>query len=269
MIRFWEDRGVSAEVEGRLSAGQRRALIERLVTEQGAVQVEELAASLAVTPSTIRRDLQLLTDQGKLARTYGGAMPASSAEPSLGQRTALASAEKDRIAAWAADQVSIGDTLILDAGTTTGKLAHRLRERSGLTVITNSVMALTELVDADPVQVVSLAGELRHISQGFVGPLAELTLSRVTADKAFLGADGLDSRHGICEASLLQTRLKEQMIAQSREVFILADSSKLGAKPFNAWAPLPATWTLVTDTNADETDLAPFRCLAGVTIITV
>ena len=260
---------MGTEFGQRMTAGKRRALIERLVAEQGAVQVEELADALSVTPSTIRRDLSLLTDQGKLARTYGGAMPATSGEPSLGQRTTLANAEKDRIARWAAKQIVPGDTVLLDAGTTTGRLAHHLRDHAGLTVVTNGITVLTELVDADAVQVIGLGGEMRHISQGFVGPLAELTLSRISADKVFVGADGLDARLGICEASLLQTRLKEQMIARAREVYVLADRSKLGAAPFNAWAPLPANWTLVTDNAAPAAALAAFQGLGGARVITV
>ncbi|GAA0536269.1 DeoR family transcriptional regulator [Saccharopolyspora subtropica] len=260
---------MSTESGQRMPAGQRRALIERLVTEQGAVQVEQLAASLSVTPSTIRRDLSLLTEQGKLARTYGGAMPAATAEPSLGQRTRLATAEKDRIARWAAARIGSAEAVILDAGTTTGRLAHHLRDRAGLTVITNGITALTELADADAVRVIALAGEMRHISQGFVGPLAELTLSRITADKVFLGADGLDPRLGICEASLHQTRLKELMVERAREVYVLADASKLGTAPFNAWAPLPRSWTLVTDSSATDEALAPFRALPGAKVVVV
>jgi DeoR/GlpR family transcriptional regulator of sugar metabolism len=260
---------VGTEFRQRMTAGKRRALIERLVAEQGAVQVEELADALSVTSSTIRRDLSLLTDQGKLARTSGGAMPAAAGEPSLGQRTTLANAEKDRIARWAARQVVPGETVVLDAGTTTGRLAHHLRDHAGLTVVTNGITVLTELVDADAVQVIGLGGEMRHISQGFVGPLAELTLSRISADKVFVGADGLDARLGICEASLLQTRLKEQMIARAREVYVLADRSKLGAAPFKAWAPLPANWTLVTDNGASPAALAAFQELAGAEVVAV
>jgi DeoR/GlpR family transcriptional regulator of sugar metabolism len=256
--------------EHRLRAGERRALIERLVTTQGAAHVEELAQSLDVTPSTIRRDLSLLTEQGKLARTYGGAMPATHPpEASLGQRAGQAVAEKDRIARWAAGQVAEGDTIILDAGTTTGRLARHLRDRAGLTVITNGLTALTELAEAEGVEVIVLAGTLRHISQGFVGPLAELTLSRLTADRVFLGADGLDARLGICEASLLQTRLKELMIERAAEVFVLADSTKLGQSPFTAWAPIERPWTLVTDSGVTDETLAPFRALPATRVVVV
>ncbi|MEV7090522.1 DeoR/GlpR family DNA-binding transcription regulator [Streptomyces sp. NPDC093085] len=254
----------------RPRAGDRRELILRMVAADGTVAVEELARTLAVTPSTIRRDLALLTEQGKLARTYGGAItPGHAPEPSLNQRSGLAVAEKDRIARWAAARIARGDTVILDAGTTTGRLARHLRGRRELTVITNGLTTLVELAEADGIEVVTLGGTLRHVSHGFVGPLAELALSRLTADKVFLGADGLDAALGICEASLQQTSLKELMAARGAEVYVLADSGKFGQRPFTAWAPLDRAWTLVTDTGATEEQLAPFRESGNVTVVTV
>lgn len=257
----------------RLRAVDRRELIARTVAADGAVVVEELARTLEVTPSTIRRDLALLTEQGRIARTYGGAMSARTGEhepeTTVGQRAGLAVAEKDRIARWAAGHIGQGDTVILDAGTTTGRLARQLHARTELTVITSGLTVLKELADADGVQVVTLAGTLRHVSQGFVGPLAELTLSRLTADKVFLGADGLDARFGICEADIQQTALKELMTARAGEVYVLADSSKLGHRPFPVWAPLEVPWTLVTDTGATDEQLAPFRELPRTTVVTV
>ncbi|MFC9428408.1 DeoR/GlpR family DNA-binding transcription regulator [Streptomyces sp. NPDC056987] len=254
----------------RLRAADRRELILRMVAADGTVAVEELARTLAVTPSTIRRDLAHLTEQGKLARTYGGAItPGHTPEPSLNQRSGLAVAEKDRIARWAAARIAHGDTVILDAGTTTGRLAHHLRGQSELTVITNGLTTLVELAEADGVEVITLAGTLRHVSHGFVGPLAELALSRLTADKVFLGADGLDAKLGICEASLQQTSLKELMAARGAELYVLADSSKFGQRPFTAWAPLDRAWTLVTDTGATDEQLQPFRELEHVTVVMV
>jgi DeoR/GlpR family transcriptional regulator of sugar metabolism len=252
----------------RLKASQRREQIKRLTSAQGLVNVEQLAESFDVTPSTIRRDLSLLTERGELARTYGGAIATPQGrEPSLGERTRMAPAQKERIARLAASFVSDGETLILDAGTTTGRLARRLRGRERLTVITNGITTLTELADAENVDVICLGGDLRHISQGFVGPLAELSLARLTADRVFLGADGLDARFGICEASPVQTRLKELMMDRADHVYVLADSSKLGTAPFDAWAPIERPWTLITDSDATEEQLAPFRVLEPVTVL--
>jgi DeoR/GlpR family transcriptional regulator of sugar metabolism len=253
---------------GRLNASQRREQIRRLTSEQGLVNVEQLAESFDVTPSTIRRDLSLLTERGELARTYGGAIATGQdREATLGQRAAMAPAQKEQIARLAATFVSDGETLILDAGTTTGRLARRLRHRACLTVITNGMTTLGELADAEGVQVICLGGDLRQISQGFVGPLAELCLSRLTADRAFLGADALDARFGICEASPVQTRLKELMISRADQVYVLADSSKLGRTPFDAWAPIERPWTLITDCGASEEQLGPFRALREVTVL--
>jgi DeoR/GlpR family transcriptional regulator of sugar metabolism len=253
---------------GRLNASQRREQIKRLTSAQGLVNVELLAESFDVTPSTIRRDLSLLTERGELARTYGGAIATGQGrEATLGQRSAMAPAQKEQIARLAATFVTDGETLILDAGTTTGRLARRLRHREGLTVITNGMTTLGELADAEGVQVVCLGGDLRQISQGFVGPLAELCLSRLTADRAFLGADALDARFGICEASPVQTRLKELMMNRADHVYVLADSSKLGRTPFDAWAPIERPWTLITDCGASEEQLGPFRARSEATVL--
>jgi len=114
-----------------------------------------------------------------------------------------------------------------------------------------------------------LGGTLRHISHGLVGPLTDMNLARLTADRVFLGADGLTADRGICEASPVQTHAKELMAARADAVYVLADSSKIGSRPFSAWAPLEGPWTLVTDTGVTETQLAPFRKLDRVEIVTV
>ena len=245
--------------------------IQDLLAAHGEVRVEELGRMLNVTASTIRRDLAKLTREGNVARTYGGAVIASAEakESTLYQRSHHARAAKNAIGRWAAAQIRTGETAILDAGTTVGSLAHHLRGRDRITVITNSITSINELADADDIEVISLGGKLRHSSQSFVGPLADLTLGRVTADRAFLGADGLHAAHGICEASPDQTRTKELIMERARDVYVLADSSKLGQQPFHAWAPVREPWTLVTDDSATDEQLEPFRALAHVDVVVV
>jgi DeoR/GlpR family transcriptional regulator of sugar metabolism len=148
--------------------------------------------------------------------------------------------------------------VLLDSGSTTGALAHELRNARDLTVAVAGLTALQELVGAEGVHVECLGGTLRHVSQGFVGPLAEAALSRMTFDRVFLGADGVTAEEGICEASLQQTRLKELMMGRSERIYVLVDASKLGRRPFHAWARLPEKWTLVTDATVSGAALAPF-----------
>jgi DeoR/GlpR family transcriptional regulator of sugar metabolism len=238
----------------------RRSHIAQLLGRDGGVNVDELARLLNVTASTIRRDLTRLAVEGGIARTYGGAVSFANRaeEPPLHQRALQARAEKDAIGRWAANQIGEGETVILDAGSTVGRVAHHLRHRTGLTVITNGLTSVIELADSD-IRVVALGGELRHISHGFVGPLTDMTLARLSADRAFLGADGLVADRGICEASTVQTCTKELMAARSRKVYVLADGSKIAQAPFDAWAPLEQPWTLVTDSTATSEQLEPFR----------
>jgi len=245
----------------------RREEILRLATTTGLASVEELSQHFGVTASTIRRDLARLTADGRLARTYGGAMALNAhPEASLRQRTTEAYAPKRAIARWAAAQVQPGETVLLDAGSTVGALAHELRSASDLTVATTGLTALHELADVETVHVECLGGTLRPLSQAFVGPLTEAALERMTFDRVFLSADGVTAEGGICEADLRQTRLKELMARRAARTYVLAHAAKLGRAPFHAWAALPPGWTLVTDASATEADVAPFTA-RGIAVV--
>jgi DeoR/GlpR family transcriptional regulator of sugar metabolism len=247
----------------------RRSEIVRLAKTSGLAGVDELSVIFGVTPSTIRRDLGQLTAEGLLARTYGGAIALNAhPEPSIRQRTLEGFDAKRAIAKWAATQVLPGETILLDAGTTVGAMGEFLRETEGLTVITAGLTALEALADADSVRVECLGGTLRHLSQGFVGPLTESALARVSFDRAFLGADAVTADRGICEAELEQTRLKELMMERGAAVYVLAHAAKLGRRPFHAWAPLPPDVTVVTDSSATEAQIRPFTD-AGIEVVAV
>jgi DeoR/GlpR family transcriptional regulator of sugar metabolism len=245
---------------------RRRDEIVRLATTSGLASVDELSQTFGVTASTIRRDLALLTTEGRLARTYGGAMALTAhPETSLRQRIGEAFAAKRAIARVAAAEVGPGETVLLDAGSTVGALAHELRSVPGLTAVTVGLTALQELSDAEGVTVHCLGGTLRPLSQGFVGPLAEAALERVTFDRAFLGADGVTAE-GLCEADLSQTRLKELMARRAADVYVLAHGAKLGRRPFHAWARLEPGWTLITDSSAEPANVERLRS-AGITVV--
>ncbi|APU18227.1 DeoR/GlpR family DNA-binding transcription regulator [Actinoalloteichus sp. GBA129-24] len=244
----------------------RRESIVQMATN-GLANVDELSAHFGVTASTIRRDLAQLERSGALARTYGGAMAlVAHPESSLRQRVGEQFEAKRAIARWAASRIGAGETVLLDAGTTTGALAHELHSVPALTVVTTGMTALQELAVSDTVTVECLGGVLRPRSLGFIGPLAEAALERRTFDRVFLGADGVTAQEGICEADIRQTRLKELMARRSDRVYLLAHGAKIGRRPFHAWAPMPSQWTLVTDLSAREADLEPFRD-RGVTVV--
>lgn len=241
-----------------MKAAQRRSHIEATLGA-GGVTVASLAQQYGVVESTIRRDLAVLKGQGLIERTYGGAVSGLGTEPGVTERERLAQAEKDAIAREAASLVSDGDTVILDTGTTCAALARHLGDRHHLTVITSGFPVAEGLMGFDGTEVIMLGGSLRRQSRGTVGPVTEATLRGMTARLAFLGADGVVAGRGICEASPSQISLKTLMAEQSREVVVLADSTKLGKAPSHFWMPVHTPWTLITDSGADAEQVDRFE----------
>ncbi|TXN45948.1 DeoR/GlpR family DNA-binding transcription regulator [Methylobacterium sp. WL7] len=220
----------------------------------GEIDVDDLARRFGVSASTVRRDLQHLSDTKAVRRTYGGAiLAAAMPETTLDQRLAINGPEKQAIARAALALIADGETLILDAGSTVTAFGRLLIDRR-LRIITNNLALLPCLAQAPGIDLVVLGGGLRATSMSTVGPLAVEALQRMTADRTVMSADGVVAGRGLCEASLDQVALKSVMIAQARETIVLANAGKLGRAEQMAWAPLPRRWTLVTDATvpADE-----------------
>lgn len=248
----------------RTAVTERRAAIAGLLAG-GPVSVEELATRFAVTPSTIRRDLAILHEQGDIVRTYGGAL-AAPREESLHERETKAAAQKAAIAREAERRVAPGQFLLLDAGTTVGALAQRLAAWSAITVASSGLTTINALADAQDVELICLGGAVRHVSQGMIGPLAEQALAGLSADVVFLGADGVTAQRGVCESTAAQASLKQRMVQAASAVYVLADASKLGRNSSHWWTGLPVGWTLITDGGATDEQLAPFAA-AGVDVV--
>jgi DeoR/GlpR family transcriptional regulator of sugar metabolism len=243
---------------------RRERILELIRT--GEEDVEVLAGRLGVSPSTIRRDLAVMRDQGVVMRTYGGAvLVRREPEEALATRETENRAAKEAIADAAAARIADGDSVLLDAGSTVGALGGLLVSRR-LTVFTANLALVPVLAPGPAIELTVLAGAVRSMSMGVVGPLAEQTLRRITVDKVFLGCDGVVAERGLCEASAQQTSLKELMAEQAAEVFVLADASKLGRASQSYWAPLPRGWCLITDAAAADQQTAPFTRL-GVRVI--
>jgi DeoR/GlpR family transcriptional regulator of sugar metabolism len=218
--------------------------------DAGEIDVDDLARRFDVSASTVRRDLQRLSKDNAVRRTYGGAiLTGHPAETTLDQRLAVNGAQKRAIATAAVNLIEDGETLILDAGSTVTAFGKLLLQRR-LRIITNNLALLPFLARAPGIELFVLGGALRETSMSTGGPLASEALRRMSADRAIMSADGVVMGRGLCEADLDQVALKSLMMEQSRETIVLADASKLGRAHQVAWAPLPSCWTLVTDAEA-------------------
>ncbi|MCY9509867.1 DeoR family transcriptional regulator [Paenibacillus larvae] len=161
-------------------------------------------------------------------------------------------AEKERIAAQAADLIEEGNTLLLDAGTTTFYLAKKLKKFGHLRVITNSLLVLNELKDSRNIELTLAGGIFRPETQAFIGPMAEECLDMVRVDLAFLGANGLDLEEGLTTPNLLEAAMKRKMIRIAKQVTVLADHSKIGKVSYGKVAGLTDVDSFILDTGVPE-----------------
>ncbi|WP_344587231.1 DeoR/GlpR family DNA-binding transcription regulator [Actinomadura vinacea] len=250
-----------SEPNSRLSGRERRERIIELLAEdtEGAIQVESLSEALGVSLATVRRDLTRLREEGRITRTYGGAVLGNTSEVSVRQRRMRNGRQKEAIAARAAELVDDGQVVLLDAGTTTERLARHLRGLDDLTVFTNGLGAVNTLVEDGNVDVVVLGGRLRRINQTMTGPVADQAVSGLYADILFLGADAVHPARGIASRTFEQSSLKTLMSRHARKVVVVADSTKLRDGGGSYWSPLAGPWTLVTDDGADPAALDALR----------
>jgi DeoR family fructose operon transcriptional repressor len=241
---------------------RRRRIVEVLASHQRA-QVDELAARFSVSESTIRRDLQLLSERGVLERTHGGALQPSRFEPSFGQKETESRLEKMAIAREAARLVQQGQTLFLDAGTTTLELARLLPSRLDITVATNSVPIAAEL--ADRVRLILTGGVVKESTLALTGPMAERSIEQMHVDIAFVGMNGVSAAAGFTTPTLEEAATKAKMIAAARMAVVLADGTKFGLVTFARVADLDEVDLVITDERAPAAEVELLRG-AGVEI---
>ncbi len=230
-----------------MTAERRRQILDVLATDARA-EVPALALRFGVSESTIRRDLQVLSQDGAVERTRGGAVPSSRFEPSFGEKETANRAQKVSIARDAAELVQPGQTVFLDAGTSTLELARVLRTRTDVTVATNSIPIAVEL--AQHLRLVITGGQVKERTLALVGPLAERAIEQMHVDIAFLGMNGVAAGAGLTTPTWEEAATKARMIAAGRTAIVLADSSKLGAVSFARVAGLDEVDLLVTDEGA-------------------
>lgn len=248
-------------------AHERQSRIEKYIQQRFSVTVKELSEQFDVSPMTIRRDLELLEQKGQVLRVHGGVVAQSG---SLGtneeERAVLNISQKALIGEAASRLVEDGQTLFIDAGTTTIELAMRLADRRGLTVVTNSVKVLSALTNSPGINLIGVGGSVYGGAWSFVGPLAEAAIRRFHSDVAFLGISSLSLERGLTEANYFEADIKSLIIQQSQRVVLLADSSKFEKVSPISVAPLSAINTIITDKDLPLDCIDSYRA-AGVEII--
>lgn len=226
--------------------------IMRLLRLNGAVRIAELSSLLEVSQNTVRRDLKRLSDQGALRLTHGGAVLNENIPMGmpLGEREVHFIEEKRRIGLKAIELIPDDSAVLLDAGTTTEQIAQAIRDRNGLTVITNALNIILRLADANGIASVSTGGVLNPITKCFSGFHAEQFLSQFHADVAFISAGGVTER-GLTNTNAVEVQIKRTMIEISDLVVVAVTHDKIGRVSLSPFAELDSVDIILTDGRAD------------------
>lgn len=248
------DEAISRVSHDGMMAEERRVQILQIVRAQGRVRVNELAQRFNTSAVTIRNDLNDLHQRGCVLRSHGGAVAPDTVlrESPLHERMKANSAAKRLIGAVAATMINNGETIILDSGTTVLEIARQIKNKQNLQVITNGVNIAVELLDAPGVQTFLLGGAVRRDSASIAGRSTEETVEQFSADKLFLGGAGVDIEFGVSGANLEETMVNRAMLRISREIILVADSSKFSKRCMTRIASCSEIDIVISDSTLSQ-----------------
>ncbi|GAA4415392.1 DeoR/GlpR family DNA-binding transcription regulator [Georgenia halophila] len=248
-----------------------------IVSERSQLSVDEAVAELGVSPATVRRDLDQLSQQQLVTRTRGGVVAANTAlDLPLRYKAGRRAAEKERIAKRVVQRIPPGSVVGLNGGTTALAVAqaialekafHAEPGQTGVTVVTTALNIATELAVRPHVKVVVVGGVVRSRSYEVLGPLADRMLDVISLDVAVLGVDAVDAREGAMAFDEGEAATNALLAARADTVMIAADSTKLGSRVFARILPVEDIDVLVTDSEASSEVVDDFRD-AGVDVVT-
>lgn len=240
------------------SAQGRRASILAKLREDSTVSVSELSEIFGVSEVTIRKDLRILKDRNLLVRVHGGAIisavnsAAAREERHFSDKTMVNLKEKQRIGIAAAAHIRDGETIMIDSGSTALEVARNLDDFNDLTIITNSLSVVQEVLRYKRFNLIMLGGMVRETSQSVVGPLAESNLKLFFCDKLFLGVDSFSVEAGLSTPSVEEAHTNQVMISRAKEVIAVFDSSKIDTRALAYIAGVDKINRIITDSGIPQ-----------------
>jgi DeoR family L-fucose operon activator len=231
---------------------ERLQKIVDIVNERRSIRVTELSDLFEVTEETIRRDLDKLEAERKLARSHGGAVSIAEtpSETPYYEREIVNKEEKRKIAQAAVSFIQPRERILLDASSTAWYMAKLIPDIP-LTVLTNSIKVSMELSTKEKIQVISTGGILSPGSLSWVGPLAVRSLEQYYVNRLFFSCKGARLERGLSDSNELQALVKQQMLAVAESAYLLADHSKFGIQEFSHVAGWDSVDYVITDERTD------------------
>lgn len=240
----------------------------RYLQQHDLIKIEKMLELFDISIETARRDLNHLEKEGLIKKIYGGATLAhrDDAEPATSERMARNIDEKSAIGRKCAEFINDGDSILLEVGTTVLQVAKALKSKKRLSIITNSIHVINELMDTD-FDIYIIGGKMRHGEGSISGAVSLFELENFHIEKAILSAGGITLEHGISDYNIEEVLVRKKVIEQAREVILVADSSKFGRDVLAHITPVTSLNTVITDDKLSPELLQKFRD-AGVNIVT-
>jgi DeoR family fructose operon transcriptional repressor len=259
--------------DNSLLAFERQRRIQQMLEREGVVRTAELKQILQVSAVTIRADLRELESAGICQMIWGGAVyikPLVNKDTStLAERSILNPEAKRRIGMRAAQLLEVGQTVILDAGTTTIELVRSLsHELDYLRVVTPALNVAAAATQFPQVELVVTGGIMRNLTHALIGPQVIESLNRFNADWAFIASGGYSPEHGVTTGNILEVEVKQTIIKRAARVVLLADSTKCGTVLSLNVAPMSDIDMLISDTDLSDEYVESFT-QQGVEVIRV
>lgn len=249
---------------------ERQQAMAQLVAEHGRLSVRELAERYEVAVETVRRDLSVLERMGLVRRVHGGVLPGSSRtniEIRLLERDCQYTETEERIARAALEFLPpVGSTVIMDAGSTTSRLASILPLHHRLVVFTHAIPTAVRLTRHPQVELHLLPGHVRPTTTSAVGADTVAALGDLRVDAVFISATALSLGHGLSAGDHDEAAINHAIVRSARQVFVMCDASKLGQDSLVRFARVADVDVLITDAAIDKDERAAYA-RAGVNVV--
>jgi DeoR family fructose operon transcriptional repressor len=236
-----------------MSFPERKKRIVGTVYEAGSLSVLALAKKLKISPATIRRDLHTIAEEGLLVRTHGGVMkPDDNRLTSFTGKQSANGSAKQEIGRMAAGIVREGDIIFMDCGSTVFAMCPHLKKLNRLTVITNSLPVIDDLMDSPGIGINLIGGELDKGRRAVHGQKALDHIAGYHAAKAFVGVDGLSPGNGLTASGEKEATITRAFAGNADTVYLLCDSSKIGKDAYMKLGALSMIDFLITDKGLND-----------------
>lgn len=251
---------------------ERQQKIVEYLNSKSHVKVEYLSEFFHVTETTIRRDLLALEKRGMLFRAHGGAIKRE--QNSIWQMSSIKTRlyqheeEKNRIAQYVAQMINDGESIMIDGGSTTTKIAQELCGKKHLLIVTNALTIGEMLIESSNNKVIVTGGELLRETNALIGNETERSIATYRVDTAIIGVSGLLPTEGCFSAIPQEAAVKNLMMQNSQKKIIVTDSSKIGTHALYLFCKINTIDILVTDKNIKKNDLSILK-KANIEVVTV